>query len=389
MQTIDKQILTILKELIAFKSVTPKGLDAINFVEKFLSELGFKCILKEFGSGENKVSNLYAVIGNKSPNICFAGHVDVVPPLNIDKWHNDPFELYLKENKIFGRGTVDMKGAIACYLIAIKNFLENNPNLDSSSISVLLTSDEEGDAINGTVKMLEYIEKLNHKIDFCILGEPTTKQKIGDTIKIGRRGSINFELEITGKQGHVAYPEKAINPIPITAQIINDLNNFNFDQGSEFFQKSNLEITSINTENKVFNIIPNSVLIKFNIRFNNLSSDEYIISEIHKIIKKYTNNYDLKYRVPSKPFLQEICQKIKLFSDIVENSCGQTPKLDTNGGTSDARFIHKYTKTVEFGLNCDSAHKINEFTQIKDLQILYNVYYDCLNGFIKYNDSEK
>lgn len=370
-------VLNVLKRLISFKSVTPNGYDAIEFIAGYLEKLGFKCLIKTFGSKGQEVTNLYASIGHEAPNICFAGHVDVVPPGDVNLWKSDPFHMRIKDNLVFGRGAVDMKGAIACSLVAVDEFLKKNNN-HKGTISFLLTTDEEGDGAHGLKEMLEYIKDLVPKIDFCILGEPTTRHEVGDTIKIGRRGSVNFDLTINGKQGHVAYPEKAINPLPIIISALKGLIETEFDSGSEFFQKSNLEVTSIEGYNMIRNVIPPNVSAKFNIRFNDKYTPSELAAKIAHIISEYSEDHDLKYSYTSLPFIQAYSKEMQQFAKIVYDTCGLQPKIDTNGGTSDARFIYKYCQVVEFGLNCESAHKIDEHTKICDLQTLYNVYYNCL-----------
>ena len=377
-----KNILPILEKLISFRSVTPKGADAIEYVAQFLSELGFICETKSFGAGKETVTNLYAILGNATPNICFAGHLDVVPPMSENLWRFDPFKMTIQNEIVYGRGTTDMKGAVACYLSAVTAFLEEYKK-PKGSISFLLTTDEEGEAKHGTKKMLEHIKNYTPKIDFCILGEPTTKHQIGDTIKIGRRGSVNFTLKVNGKQGHVAYPEKAVNPIPIMTHILKELSDKKFDSGSRYFQQTNLEITSVDTDNTASNIIPESVSAKFNIRFNDKYTANDLSSEIIQIISLHAEDYDLKYSSSSAPFIQKYSPRMQEFAKIVQKLCTITPNIETGGGTSDARFIHSHAEVVEFGLNCDPAHKINEHTQISDLQALHNVYYNCLVKFLK------
>ena len=378
----NQNILPILKKLISFRSVTPKGADAIEYVAQFLSELGFTCETKSFGAGEEVVTNLYAILGDTAPNICFAGHLDVVLPMNEDLWKSDPFKMTIQDEIVYGRGAVDMKGAIACYLSAAAAFLKENRK-PKGSISFLLTTDEEGEAKHGTKEMLEHIKNYTPKIDFCILGEPTTKHRIGDTIKIGRRGSVNFTLKVSGKQGHVAYPEKSVNPIPIMMRMLKDLSDKKFDSGSKYFQKSNLEITSIDTGNPLSNVIPESVSAKFNIRFNDKYTANDLSSEVIQIISRHAEDYDLKYSSSSAAFIQKYSPRMQEFAKIVQELCEITPDIETGGGTSDARFIHSYTEVVEFGLNCEPAHKINEHTTISDLQALYNVYYNCLVKFLE------
>ena len=376
------QILTILDRLISFKSVTPQGLDALEFIADYLKPLGFKCLIKTFGP-KDEVANLYAVRGNQAPNICFAGHVDVVPPLNEDLWQSDPFKMTIKDdNIVVGRGVVDMKGAIACALAAVEKFIREYED-HNGSISFLLTTDEEGDGTYGLQKMLEYIKDTQPKIDFCILGEPTTRRNIGDTIKIGRRGSINFDLKIKGKQGHVAYPDKAINPMPIKTKILYDLVTNKLDDGTEFFQSSNLEITSMEGVNLVTNIIPESVKVKFNIRFNDHHTPQTLIDRVTGVIEQYSSAYELHNTCSSLPFIQAYSKQMQCFADLVQQETNIKPDIETNGGTSDARFIHRYAQVVEFGLNCNPAHQINEYSTIYDLQILANVYYNSLVKFLE------
>ncbi|MFK7968351.1 MAG: succinyl-diaminopimelate desuccinylase [Rickettsiaceae bacterium] len=378
-----EQVLETLAKLVEFKSVTPKSSGSIEYIAKLLTSVGFNCDIQIFGeTEEDKTANLYARYGNESPNICFAGHVDVVPPMNESLWDYSPFELKIVGEEVYGRGTVDMKGAIACAIVATLNYLNDNrkPN---GSISFLLTSDEEGCAKYGTKPMLEYLAQKGEKIDFSILGEPTTKAKLGDTIKIGRRGSVNFVLEVTGKQGHVAYPHAAINPITSLVKIAMDLMNINFDNGSEFFEKTNLEMTSFDVENNVVNIIPEKSTLNFNVRFNDLHTAKGIFGTVLEIIAKHEVIFDLRYESSSEAFIQEYSERMKKFANIVKNQCNIEPEIDTNGGTSDARFIHKYSEIVEFGLSFDQAHKINEHTKISDLQSLYNVYYTSLVEFLQ------
>ncbi|RTK93567.1 MAG: succinyl-diaminopimelate desuccinylase [Rickettsiales bacterium] len=389
-----KEILELLSKLVSYPSVTPKGEDVLEFIADFLKPLGFTCIIKTFDP-DNEVANLYAYSTHEvdTPfNLCFAGHVDVVPPLNEDLWYNDPFQMVVENDIVYGRGVVDMKGAIACSLVAVRQFLLNK-NRIKGNISFLLTTDEEMTGRYGTQEMLKYITDLGHKIDFCILGEPTSINNIGDITKIGRRGSINFDLKIIGTQGHVAYPEKALNPISIMISVLNELKNNQLDNGSEYFPPSNLEITSFDCFNEVSNIIPKTAQSKFNIRFNDRHTPELLNAIIVVIIQKcllekyglehpYSNYYSLQSVCSSLPFIQELSDNITHFVKIVEETTNANTKLSTNGGTSDARFIHKYAEIVEFGLNCNQAHKINENCTVGDLQTLYNVYYSSLIEFL-------
>lgn len=377
----DKNFVNYLKTLISFKSITPESRGAIEFISDLLKKHGFKVEVKEFGQ-EYKVQNLYASYGKGSPNICFCGHVDVVPPGDIGLWDHDPFEGVQKGDKIFGRGAVDMKGAIACMLASALDFIKFAKNL-KGSVSFLLTSDEEGEAKYGTSKMLEYLKTKGEEIDFMIVGEPSCEEYIGDTIKIGRRGSINFVLKITGRQGHVAYPKKADNPLNYLVNILHDLKNLKLDEGNDFFQSSELVITSIDTRNHVANVIPASASANFNIRFNNLHNSQTLVDLINQKVETHTKKFKLESQLSAKSFIQDPIDRIEDFAKIVRSSTNIDTKFSTSGGTSDARFAIDYCNVVEFGLMSNEAHKINEFTKISDLQKLYNVYYDSLNKFLK------
>ncbi|WP_425363522.1 succinyl-diaminopimelate desuccinylase [Candidatus Tisiphia endosymbiont of Hybos culiciformis] len=378
--------INILEKLIGFQSVTPKSSGCIEYISNLLEQNGFKTETKIFGEDDYKVTNLYAVYGTTRPNICFAGHVDVVPAGDRALWLNDPFIASTVGDKIYGRGTVDMKGAIACSLAASLRFIKLNPT-PNGSISFLITSDEEGNGKYGTVEMLKYLHQGgNNLIDLAIVGEPTSEHQVGDTIKIGRRGSINFNLALYGTAGHVAYPLQANNPIPSLIQVLNELVDYRLDEGSEFFQRSNLEITSIDVGNDITNVIPGRVTTKFNVRFNNLHSPSSITDLIDQIVNKYCTKYQFKYqlsRVTSADcFIQEPTGLIADFVRVVSDTTQISTKLSTSGGTSDARFIKNYCPVVEFGLLSDTAHKINEYTKIRDLQSLYHVYYNSLTKFL-------
>jgi succinyl-diaminopimelate desuccinylase len=377
----NKNFIKYLEELIAFKSVTPDSNGAIEYIADLLKASGFIVVIKDFGE-KYKVKNLYASYGEGRHNICFGGHVDVVPAGDLSQWISDPFKATKNENKIFGRGTVDMKGAIACMLSAALDFIKSNPIIEGQ-ISFLLTSDEEGEARYGTKAMLEYLKEQNILIDLVILGEPTCKNVVGDTVKIGRRGSINFILDIIGKQGHVAYPHEADNPLPYLIDIMQDLVKTPLDTGNEYFQKSNLEITSIDVCNETTNIIPAKATAKFNIRFNDIHTSESLISLINKRIENYTNLYKLTANISAEAFIQKPDNLIIEFFEVVRDITNIDTEFSTDGGTSDARFIKDYCQTVEFGLLHNMAHKINEYTQINDLQRLHDVYYNSLNKFLK------
>ncbi len=375
----------LLKQLISFESITPSDAGGLDFIASLLKESGFAIYIKEFG--KERVRSLYAVYTQASfelspkeaINICFAGHIDVVPPGG--GWSSPPFIAKEEGGKIYGRGAVDMKGALACMIASTLNFLEENPKINGN-ISFLITSDEEGEAKYGTKPMLEWMESNGHKIDFAIVGEPTCDKEFGDIIKIGRRGSLNFKLRVIGSQGHVAYPTLAKNPNSAMVRILHDLVDMKWDDGNEIFQPSNLEITSIDTGNPTTNLIPAESSAMINIRFNNQHKSQDIIQKVDEICAQYTKDYLLEGRVSAELFLSQPSELREIFAKVVHQKTGVTPTFGTDGGTSDARFIQNYCPLLEFGLlNC-TAHKIDEHVKIGDLQKLYDVYYGFLNMVI-------
>ena len=367
------------KELIRFPSVTPVDAGVIKFLSKKLKSLGFKCQILEFKDKKSPpIKNLYARLGNKQPNICYAGHTDVVPPGNYKDWTTNPFTPIIKNNRLIGRGANDMKSSIACFISAVSKFLRSKSNFNGS-ISLLITGDEEGVAINGTKKVVEYLKKKREKINFCIVGEPTNPKRLGEMIKIGRRGSINFSLKISGSQGHVAYPDKADNPIDIIPKIFEEFKK-PFDNGSEKFQQTNLVITSVDADNKIANLIPSFVNILFNVRFNDKFNSEKIIKVIHSRIKKITKNYILTSKVSGESFINYSEFLIKCLTKSIKKVTNTTPELSTSGGTSDARFISEICPVLEFGSIGETMHKTNEMVSIKDIEKLSEIYYEFLKN---------
>ncbi len=291
--------LKLSKELIKFQSITPKDAGAINFLSKHLKSLGFKCKVLKFSDKKNlssPIMNLYARLGNKRPNFCYAGHTDVVPPGNYDNWTSHPFKPKVKNGYLIGRGANDMKSSIACFIAAVSEYLKKNSNFPGS-ISLLITGDEEGYAINGTKKVVDYLNKRKEKIDFCLVGEPTNPKKLGEMIKIGRRGSLSGELHIFGSQGHIAYPHLSKNPITTLIKICQILKSKPLDKGNKNFQPSNLEFTSINVDNKAHNVIPASAKAQFNIRFNNLHTSYTLRKKILKVVKNITKKNKCSYKI--------------------------------------------------------------------------------------------
>ncbi len=385
MQNIDE--LHLAKELITFPSITPKDAGAINFLSKKLKSLGFKCKILEFKDKNSKpIKNLYAKFGSKQPNLCYAGHTDVVPPGNINDWTVNPFKPKIKNNHLIGRGANDMKSSIACFVSAVSKFIKKKPKLNGS-ISFLITGDEEGYAINGTKKVVEYLKKKNEKINFCIVGEPTNPNKLGEMIKIGRRGSMSGTIEIYGVQGHVAYPHLVNNPINTLVSVCKKLKDKKLDKGNKSFQPSNLEFTSVDVNNKAYNVIPGSVKAKFNIRFNNLhtalSLKKKINLDVKKICKKNKCKFKINYTVNGESFLTRPNKTVILVKQIIKKVTRINPKFSTTGGTSDARFIRKITPCLEFGLVNKTMHKVDECVSISDLRKLTEIYKLILIEYFK------
>ena len=379
--------LQLAKELIRFPSVTPVDAGVMSFLEKKLKKLGFKTKILEFKEKNTKpVKNLYARLGNKSPNFCYAGHLDVVPAGNLKDWTVNPFKPSIKTGHLIGRGANDMKSSIAAFVTAVSKFIQKNKKFNGS-ISLLITGDEEGVAINGTKKVVEYLKKKKEKINFCLVGEPTNPNKLGEMIKIGRRGSITGKLTVIGVQGHVAYPNRANNPSTALVQILKELKGIKFDKGTKDFQPTNLEITKINIDNSADNVIPGLAYASFNIRFNNKHSSNTLKSKINKIVKKICNKnkskYKIEYNVSGEAFLTSPNETTYMIQNTIKKITKIKPKLSTTGGTSDARFIRKISPCLEFGLVGKTMHKVDEVVALKDLKKLTLIYSNILENYFK------
>ena len=374
--------IVLTKALISCRSVTPHNDGAIEQLSHWLSEMGFKCDILNFKEdGTDDVLNLWARIGNEEgPALCFAGHTDVVPEGDETRWSTDPFAANEIDGKIIGRGATDMKGAIASFVSATKKFLDERENF-AGSISFIITGDEEGIAINGTKKLLNWMQENSISFDDCIVGEPTNPKRLGEMIKIGRRGSVNGVLTVDGQQGHVAYPHLAENPIPMLLNILNNLTSDQLDQGNEHFQPSNLEITSVDVGNKATNVIPQYASAKFNIRYNDNFNSETIEDEINRRLENFKNNFSLKLEHSGDSFLTKPGKLVNDLSEIIFNKTGINPDLSTSGGTSDARFIKSYGNVVEFGLISETMHQIDESVAVKDINDLSEIYYEVLTKY--------
>ncbi|MBA5776213.1 succinyl-diaminopimelate desuccinylase [Stappia sp. F7233] len=376
---------TICRDLIRCPSVTPNEGGALTVLEKLLSANGFtvsRVFFREEGTPD--VENLFATIGSGSPHLVFAGHTDVVPAGDEEAWSAPPFSGEIVDGTLYGRGAVDMKGGIASFAAAALEFVRNRGADFGGTISFLITGDEEGPAINGTVKLLDWAQKAGHRFDAAIVGEPTNPQSLGDAIKIGRRGSLSGQLTVTGIQGHVAYPHLAKNPISLLLRLTSALDTLQLDAGNERFEPSNLEIVTIDVGNPAFNVIPRKAEARFNIRFNDEWTLESLKAKIVETLDAAADGapYELAFRPDaSQSFLTRDERLIDALSVSIEAKTGRRPALSTGGGTSDARFIKNYCPVVEFGLVGQTMHQVDERVDIRDLDALAAIYGDFLERY--------
>ncbi|MDR0630923.1 MAG: succinyl-diaminopimelate desuccinylase [Holosporales bacterium] len=361
----------ILRDLVSFKTITPHGADAIEYCSNFLESLGFSCQKLQYG----EVSNMYARFGNSKKNLCFAGHVDIVPPQN--DWVNDPFTLVEKGEKLYGRGVNDMKGPLAAFLVALKNFPLNSSDL---SISVLLTSNEEISGENGTKEVIKFLKEKNEVITGAVLCESCSPYSAGEYIKIGCKGSLNIDLISSGKQCHVVNGKVFGNHIHNFVKTLYDLTTLEFDKGNENFSSSDLEITSIDIENPTRNLIPNNAIAKLNIRFNNL----WTFEKLEELIKKKANGLNVLFKRFENPFVCANQNFIDFLKNVIKETIWKEPQIGTLGGNSDASFIKDITDVVEIGSRISEAHIANEFITKEDLMKLMNIYSSIMNSFNKY-----
>ncbi len=365
--------------LIRCPSVTPNEGGALDLLQQRLAKLGFVCHRVPFTeNGTPTVDNLYARIGTAQPNFCFAGHTDVVPVGDAGAWRHPPFAATVENGRLIGRGAVDMKSSIACFVAAAGRFLAQHPNGFNGSISLLITGDEEGPAVNGTVKVLDWLKRRNEAIDGCIVGEPTNPQALGDMMKIGRRGSLNAVLTVRGVQGHVAYPHLADNPIPRLMRMLTRLAETPLDGGNDHFQPSSLNVTDLHVGNETTNIIPAVARARFNIRFNDIHTGAGLIRWIREICDDVGGDYELQPTISGESFLTPPGRLSQAVADAVERATGRRPELSTSGGTSDARFIKDHCPVVEFGLTGKTMHQVDESTDVADLETLTAIYLDVL-----------
>jgi succinyl-diaminopimelate desuccinylase len=370
--------------LIRCPSVTPDDAGALAVLEAALTPLGFKCRRLRFESPDSPpIENLYARLGTARPNFVFAGHTDVVPPGDQKLWRRDPFGADITGGMLFGRGAADMKSAIAAFVAATARTIEKGQ--PKGSISLLITGDEEGPAVNGTVKVLEWMKSNAEALDHCIVGEPTAVARAGDIMKIGRRGSMNVRATVKGVQGHAAYPARALNPIPIIASFITRLSSWSLDSGSEHFEPSTLALTTVDVGNPAVNVIPAEAVAGFNIRFNDLHTPQSLMRSIETIasdvMRAYGGEIRLTHSLSGVSFITHPGAFTDLLSAAVERVTGHAPELSTTGGTSDARFIKDHCPVAELGLAGTTMHKADECASLADIENLTRIYQAVLESY--------
>ena len=372
------------QRLIRCPSVTPEDAGAISVLEGELKTLGFVCHPLRFEqAGTPAIDNLYARFGTEAPNFCFAGHTDVVPPGG--NWKYGPFEAVIEDGVLHGRGAADMKSAIAAFVAASARVIAAGPV--KGSISLLITGDEEGPAINGTAKVLKWLKDKGETLNHCVVGEPTSASRAGDTLKIGRRGSINFRITVEGLQGHVGYPQKAKNPIPVLAQLVTQLTNHTLDKGNAHFDPSSLSFTSMDVGNDATNVIPAEARAVFNIRFNDKHTPDSLIGWVgdrsQRLAKESGCQIEVTHQVSGVSFVTTPGKFTQMVSDTVASVTGQSPFFSTTGGTSDARFIKDFCPVVELGLAGAAMHKKDECVAVSEIAALTDIYAALLTAYFK------
>ena len=372
--------LELTKQLIARNSVSPVDAGCLDLLIAILEPLGFKCEKISMGG----VDNLWARRGTAKPLICFAGHTDVVPTGPLDQWTSDPFTPTIRDGWLYGRGASDMKTSLAAFVVAIREFVKEHPN-HPGSLAVMFTSDEEGPAIDGTVRVVQALAERGEKLDYCIVGEPTSVKKLGDMIKNGRRGSLTGILTVNGIQGHVAYPDMARNPIHDVAAAIAELAQTKWDNGNEYFPPTTWQISNFNSGTGANNVIPGAAHVRFNFRHSTASSTESLQTRVVNILDRHGVTYDLEWRVDGRPFLTARGDLVDAIAKAIKTVTGVETELSTTGGTSDGRFIADICpQVVEFGPTNATIHKLNECVGVDEIEPLQKIYQQVLvNVLIK------
>jgi succinyl-diaminopimelate desuccinylase len=370
--------LQLTKDLISRVSVTPEDAGCQQLLASRLEKLGFQVEHMRF----DDTDNLWARFGNQEPLFCFAGHTDVVPSGPESDWNTSPFEPTIKDGVLYGRGAADMKSSIAAMMTATERYLKSNPT-PNGSIAFLITSDEEGVATNGTVKVIDVLQNRNEQIDWCLVGEPSSTDRVGDIIKNGRRGSLGARLTVYGQQGHVAYPQLAVNPIHEFSPALAELCSVQWDSGNEFFPPTTFQISNINAGTGATNVIPGNMVVDFNFRFSTETTAEQLQHAVETILNSHNLKYDIDWHLSGQPFITERGELIEATQRAITSICGYETELSTSGGTSDGRFIAPTgSQVVELGPVNESIHKINEYVNIEQLDQLSNIYQAILNNLL-------
>ena len=371
------------QDLIRCPSVTPVEAGALDRLQRVLEGLGFRCRRLVFSQdGTPDVDNLYARLGEAQPNFCFAGHTDVVPTGDLEGWSIDPFAAEIVDGVLYGRGAADMKSAIAAFVAAAERFVSGRSS-GFGSISLLITADEEGPSINGTKKVVDWLKAKGEKLDACIVGEPTNPKRLGEMMKIGRRGSLNGRLTVIGAQGHVAYPHLADNPLPRLLRMLTAIAETRLDQGNDWFQPSNLEVVTVDVGNKATNVIPAQATAGFNIRFNDVHTGATLSEWLRKTFDGIGGRYDLDIQISGESFITPPGALSDLVGEAAKRVTGLDPDRSTTGGTSDARFIRHICPVVEFGLVGETMHKVDERARVEDIRALADIYGHVLDGYFR------
>ena len=375
----ETQSLELAKALISRPSVTPDDQNCQQLLAERLQKIGFA--VEELHFGDTK--NVWLRRGTQAPVFCFAGHTDVVPTGPVEKWDSPPFEPTERAGRLYGRGAADLKTRIACFVTACERFVAEHPD-HQGSIALLITSDEEGDALDGTTKVVDVLKARGELIDYCIVGEPTAVDKLGDMLKNGRRGSLSGNLTVKGKQGHIAYPHLAINPVHTFAPALLELTQEVWDEGNEYFPPTSFQISNINGGTGATNVIPGELNVKFNFRFSTESTEEGLKQRVHAILDKHGVQYDLQWSCSGQPFLTQAGKLTDVAREAIAEICGVETELSTTGGTSDGRFIKAIAKElIELGLSNATIHQINENVRLEDIPKLSAVYEGMLKRLLK------
>ena len=373
-----ERALELAQELIARRSVTPQDGGCQALLARRLERAGFRCEPMPFG----EVSNLWARRGSAAPVLCFAGHTDVVPTGPLAQWHSDPFVPTIREGRLYGRGAADMKSSIAAFVVAAERFIAERPE-HSGSIALLITSDEEGPSIDGTARVVERLKQRGETIDYCIVGEPSSMDALGDTLKIGRRGSLSGKLVVRGVQGHVAYPQFVKNPVHLVAPALAELVRAQWDAGNEQFPPTSFQVSNIHAGTGAGNVVPGAVEVDFNFRFSTESTDASLRERVEALLRKHALDFSVQWTLGAKPFLSRRGRLADLVLEVAKRHTGRAGELATTGGTSDARFIIDICpEVIEIGPVNVSIHKLNEHIALEELAVLPLIYLDTLRALL-------